>query len=63
MTNLLTCIEMWTEMIENGLPIDVIYTDFAKAFDRIPHQRLLLKLKNLGIVGNTLGWIISVPKW
>ena len=57
MTNLLTCIEMWTEMIENGLPIDVIYTDFAKAFDRIPHQRLLLKLKNLGIVGNTLGWI------
>jgi len=34
MTNLLTCMEMWTQMIEEGLLIDIIYTDFAKAFDR-----------------------------
>ena len=57
MTNLLTCIELWTEMIEHGLPIDIIYTDFAKAFDRVPHRRLVKKLQNLGIVGNTLKWI------
>ena len=57
MTNLLTCLELWTDMMEKGLPIDIIYTDFAKAFDRVPHQRLLLKLKLLGITGKTLSWI------
>ena len=41
MTNILTCMELWTEMVEKGLPIDIIYTDFAKAFDRVPQQRLL----------------------
>ena len=35
-TNLLICIEIWTEMMEKGHPIDIIYTDFAKAFDRVP---------------------------
>ena len=44
-------------MLENGLSIDVIYTDFAKAFDRVPHERLLLKLKMLGIIGSTNSWI------
>ena len=37
MTNLLTCMEKWTDMIEKRLPIDIIYTDFAKAFHRVPH--------------------------
>ena len=59
MTNLLTCMEKWTQMLENGEPIDIIYTDFAKAFDRVPHQRLLQKMKALGIIGNTLNWVKS----
>ena len=46
-------------MIERGLPIDVIYTDFAKAFDRVPHQRLLRKMKDLGITGDILAWVES----
>ena len=58
-SNLLICMEMWTEMIERGLPIDVIYTDFAKAFDRVPHQRLLRKMKDLGITGDILAWVES----
>ena len=37
--------------------MDVTYTDFSKAFDSVPHQRLYLKVKNLGICGNVLGWI------
>ena len=57
MTNLLTCMEKWTDMIEKRLPIDIIYTDFAKAFDRVPHQRLLKKMKNMGIIGKTQSWI------
>ena len=57
MTNLFICMENWTYMLENGHPIDIIYTDFAKAFDRVPHQRLLQKLKDLGIIGNILSWV------
>ena len=55
-TNLLICMEHWTNILDNGDPVDIIYTDFSKAFDRVPHQRLL---KNLGIAGNTLQWIKS----
>ena len=36
---------------------DIIYLDFAKAFDTVPHERLLLKLKNCGIRGKCLNWI------
>ena len=57
MSNLLICMEKWIEMLETGYQVDIIYTDFAKAFDRVPHQRLLLKMKNLGIIGSTLSWV------
>ena len=33
--------------------------DFAKAFDKVPHRRLLYKLKYYGIRGTTLEWITS----
>ena len=56
-TNLLSCIEEWSKILESDDTVDVIYTDFAKAFDSVPHQRLLKKLKNNGIIGKTLGWI------
>ena len=36
---------------------DVIYLDFRKAFDSVPHNELLLKLWNIGITGNTWLWI------
>ena len=42
-----------------SLPIDVIYFDFWKAFDTVPHSRLLLKLVAYGISGNVLNWIKS----
>ena len=44
---------------ENCEPFDVIYLDFAKAFDAVPHKRLLNKLKAYGITGNILHWIES----
>ena len=47
MTNLLVCMENWTNMLEKGHPIDVIYTNFTKAFDLVPHQRLLQKFKDM----------------
>ena len=39
--------------------VDVILLDFAKAFDKVPHQRLIYKLQYYGVRGNTLGWIKS----
>ena len=48
---------MWTEMLDNKGQIDCIYLDFQKAFDSVPHKRLLSKLKATGINGNLLGWI------
>ena len=41
-----------TEAMDNGKDVDVIYLDFCKAFDKIPHRRLLKKLEKYGIMGN-----------
>ena len=57
-TNLLTCIGIWTRMVD-GESIDIIYTDFAKAFDSVPPQRLLEKVRNFGITGNVHNWVKS----
>ena len=37
--------------------VDLIYLDFEKAFDTVPHERLLTKLASHGIRGNLLSWI------
>ena len=50
-------IKDWYEAIEQGEPVDAIYLDLQKAFDKVPHQRLLTKLKGYGIEGGVYGWI------
>ncbi|KAI0215431.1 Dipeptidyl peptidase 9 [Lamellibrachia satsuma] len=46
-----------TKWIDEGSPVDIIYLDFQKAFDKVPHQRLLLKLKAHGIGDSITDWI------
>jgi len=46
---LLQILDRWTELLENGSQIDVVYTDLEKAFDKIPHKRLISKLFSYGI--------------
>ena len=58
-TQLIEVQEKLTEMLDDGKSIDIIYLDFKKAFDSIPHERLLLKMKGYGITGKTLRWIRS----
>ena len=58
-TQLLLCMEEWTEMFEFDKPFDTIYTDFSKAFDSVPHKRLLSKIESYGIQGDILNWIKS----
>jgi len=57
LTNLLEFLEYITNQIEEGNPVDVIYLDFQKAFDEVPHARLICKLKAHGISGKILTWI------
>ena len=57
LTNLLEFLEYVTDAVDHGKPVDVIYLDFQKAFDKVPHQRLLAKLKAHGISGSILNWI------
>ena len=45
--------------IDNSSQIDVIYTDFAKAFDSVSHKLLLEKLCKIGFNGNLLQWLNS----
>ena len=44
LTNLLEIIESWTEDVDQGDSVDVIFLDFQKAFDKVPKKRLLEKL-------------------
>jgi ribonuclease P/MRP protein subunit RPP40 len=48
--------------LESGIPVDVVLLDFAKAFDTVPHKRLILKLRAYGISGLTLKWIEAFLK-
>ena len=48
-----------TKGLSEGKQIDVILLDFSKAFDKVPHERLIHKLHYYGVRNNTLSWIRS----
>ena len=56
-TNLLEFLDKITEDTDKGISTDVIYLDFAKAFDKVPTERLLRKVQSHGIVGRIGAWI------
>ena len=59
MTNLLEHLDIVTNLLDKGFGVDVVHLDFEKAFDWVPHKRLILKLKCIGIHGDLLNWCIS----
>ena len=58
-TLLITLLHDLSCCYDTGIQTDIIFTDFAKAFDTVPHQRLLYKLDWYGIRGNLKNWISS----
>ena len=56
-TQLLEVLDMWTNIIEEGGSVDIIYMDYQKAFDSVPHRRLIEKVKAHGVGGQVLRWI------
>ena len=54
---LLTFIDRVAYLLAEGYSVDTIYLDYSKAFDSIPHRRLLLKRETYCITGNILEWI------
>ena len=56
-TNLLEFLEELTEAADKGISTDVIYLDFAKAFDKVPFERLISKVTAHGIGGQMRAWI------
>ena len=49
MSNLLQFLDSATKCLDDHGNMDVIFLDFAKAFDKVPHQRLLCKIEAHGI--------------
>ena len=57
---MLCFLEDVTKWVDEGSPVYIIYLDFKKAFDKVPHQRLLLKLQAHGVGNGMINWI---EKW
>ena len=58
-TQLLSVFHEISSHLDNSGQTDVIYLDFSKAFDSVPHHLLIHKLKSFGFNGSLLNWIGS----
>ena len=56
-TQLISRAHEWSKVLNERGQVDVIFLDFAKAFDSVPHQRLISKVDYCGIRGNLKLWI------
>jgi len=56
-SNLLETLDIITEASSRGFTSIIVFLDFAKAFDKVSHQALLIKLKAYGFDGLLLDWL------
>ena len=54
---LLNILNDWTHSMENKNITDCVYMDYQKAFDKVPHGRLLTKLKAYNLSSKVINWI------
>ena len=57
LTNLISFYDKVTCLVDEGQAVDVVYLDFTKAFDTVPHNILVEKLAAHGLDGCTLRWV------
>ena len=57
LTNLISFYDKVTCLVDEGQVVDVVYLDFSKAFDTVPHNILAEKLAVHGLDGCTLRWV------
>ena len=55
--HLLEVLDSWTQILDAGGSVDVIYIDFQKASDTVPHRRLLSRVAAHGVRGRVWQWI------
>lgn len=53
---LLKVLDEWMDAIDKGCQVDVIYMDFQKAFDTVPHKRMIIKMQAYGINEQIIRW-------
>ena len=58
-TQLLQVLHDIKKSVIKGEQVDMVYLDFEKAFDKVPHDLLIEKLQSFGIYGNLLKWLNS----
>lgn len=58
-TNLLFFTDYVLKAIEKGQQVDALFADFSKAFDRIPHDKLVSKLISFGFAPPAIEWLVS----
>ena len=56
-TQLVSLVHELATSLDSGVQTDLAILDFSKAFDKVPHRRLLRKLDHYGVRGNTFLWI------
>ena len=58
-TQLLEVVHHWAQTLERRSSSHIVFLDFSKAFDTVPHERLLMKLDDIGVRGELLSWLRS----
>ena len=58
-TDLLEFYEAVSDWVDEGKEVDIVYLDFKKAFDKVPHLRLSAKVRACGVDGQVANWITN----
>ena len=58
-TNLVQTYELVTILLDKSLPVDIIRLDLSKAFDKVCHEFLIIKLKAAGVNEGVVQWIMG----
>lgn len=58
-TQLVTTVHEFSQVLDLSGQLDVLFLDFSKAFDRVPHGKLLHKLEKIGLPSGIIKWIYA----